>query len=97
MVREFKSGDNVTFHHILFFFSPESVIYLGHSNYIFSENAGTVEIEVYRHGSDLSYTSMVWCAPKDTLPQSASPGQDYVPNANRLTFDPQQTVEVRSR
>ncbi|XP_071508475.1 extracellular matrix organizing protein FRAS1-like [Diadema antillarum] len=74
--------------------NDESVVYFGHPNYIFSENSGTVEIEVYRQGSDLSYTSMVWCAPKDTLPQSASPGQDYVPSANMLTFDPQQTVEI---
>eukprot|EP00057_Strongylocentrotus_purpuratus_P020370 XP_011674844.1 PREDICTED: extracellular matrix protein FRAS1 [Strongylocentrotus purpuratus] len=74
--------------------NDESTIFFGHSNYVFGENAGTVEIEVYRHGSDLSYTSMVWCAPKSTFPQSASPGEDFVPNANMLTFNPQQTVEV---
>ncbi|PIK53992.1 hypothetical protein BSL78_09129, partial [Apostichopus japonicus] len=74
--------------------NDESLIYLPHHEYIFNENAGTVEIEVIRQGSDLSHTSMVWCAPKPLNPPSANPGEDFVPSASQLTFRPQQTVEV---
>ena len=61
---------------------------------MFNENAGTVEVEVIRSGSDLAHTSMVWCAPKPLTPPSAYPGVDFVPSASQLTFAPQQTVEV---
>ncbi len=72
----------------------ESVVSLSRNTYIFNENAGTVEIEVTRHGSDLSHTSMVWCSVKPNTPPSAAPGADFVPSTSQLTFGPQQTVEV---
>ncbi|XP_033644314.1 extracellular matrix protein FRAS1-like [Asterias rubens] len=74
--------------------NDESVVSLSRNTYIFNENAGTVEIEVTRHGSDLSHTSMVWCSVKPNTPPSAAPGADFVPSTSQLTFGPQQTVEV---
>ncbi|XP_038060993.1 extracellular matrix protein FRAS1-like [Patiria miniata] len=74
--------------------NDESDIFLSRNTYIFNENAGTVEIEVMRHGSDLSHTSMVWCSVKPSDPPSATQGLDFVPSTSQLTFGPQQTVEV---
>ena len=75
-------------------FISESSIYFSHTEYHFEENVGVVDIEIIREGSDLSHSSMVWCATKLSNPPSATPGQDYVPSSSQLTFGPGQTSQV---
>lgn len=72
----------------------ESLIYLSDETYNFDEDAGQVEISIIREGSDLSHSSMVWCATKLSKPSSATPGQDYVPTSNQITFGPGQSIGV---
>ena len=62
--------------------------------YIFPENIGTIQIEVVREGTDLSHTSVVWCATRMTDPPSAAPGDDYVPSSTQITFGPEQSSQV---
>ncbi|XP_013419183.1 extracellular matrix protein FRAS1-like, partial [Lingula anatina] len=74
--------------------NDESLISFAHESAWFDEDAGIVEIPVIRDGSDLSHSSMVWCATKMVNPPSATPGQDYVPTSNQITFGPGQNVQV---
>ncbi|XP_071953706.1 extracellular matrix organizing protein FRAS1-like [Antedon mediterranea] len=71
-----------------------STITFSSNKYVFNENSGTVQLEVVRHGSDLSHISIVWCATRMSDPPSARPGEDYVPSSSQITFQPQQTVET---
>lgn len=58
--------------------------------------AGTIEIPVLRHGSDLSSLTSVWCATRPSEPPSASPGVDYIPSSKKVEFKPGKTEEVRA-
>ena len=62
--------------------------------YHFNENSGVVDIEIVREGTDLTHSSMVWCATRLSSPPSATPGQDYVPSSSQLTFGPRQKIQV---
>ncbi|KAE8291739.1 Extracellular matrix protein FRAS1 Precursor [Larimichthys crocea] len=57
------------------------------------EDAGTIEIPVLRHGSDLSSVTSVWCATRPSDPPSASPGVDYIPSSKKVEFKPGKTEE----
>ena len=83
-----------SFVHIFLFYLPESVIHFSQTSYKFDENAGTVEVDIIRSGSDLSHTSTVWCATRLTNPPSAESGQDYVPSSSQITFGPGQKIQV---
>lgn len=74
----------------------ESLIHFSEESYQFEENAGTVDVEIIRTGSDLSHASTVWCATRLSNPPSAVSGQDYVPSSSQITFGPGQTSEVNS-
>jgi hypothetical protein len=69
-------------------------VLLSSPDYLFLEDAGTVDIEVLREGSDLSHTTVVWCATRLTHPPSATPGVDYAPSSSQITFLPGQTAQV---
>ncbi|KAL5018413.1 hypothetical protein ScPMuIL_004135 [Solemya velum] len=71
--------------------SDESQVSFTLPTYHFAEDSGLVEIEVLRKGSDLSHSSVVWCATRLSDPPSATPGQDYVPTSSQITFSPHQT------
>ncbi|XP_041363241.1 extracellular matrix organizing protein FRAS1-like isoform X2 [Gigantopelta aegis] len=73
--------------------NDESMIFLSLPSYSFEESAGIVEVEILRMGSDLSHSSVVWCATRLSDPPSATPGQDYVPSSSQITFGPGQTTE----
>lgn len=60
------------------------------------DSAGTIEIPVLRHGSDLSSLTSVWCATRPADPPSASPGVDYIPSSKKVEFKPGKTEEVSS-
>ncbi|KAL3876627.1 hypothetical protein ACJMK2_034445 [Sinanodonta woodiana] len=75
--------------------NDESLIYFSLPTYHFDENAGTVEVEVLRDGTDLSHSSMVWCATRLSDPPSATPGQDYIPSSSQITFGPGQTHQMQ--
>ena len=75
----------------------ESSIHFSRTAYHFQENAGVVDIEIIREGSDLSHSSMVWCATRLSHPPSATPGQDYIPSSSQLTFGPGQTSQVNNK
>uniref|UniRef100_A0A4W6CQ63 Fraser extracellular matrix complex subunit 1 n=1 Tax=Lates calcarifer TaxID=8187 RepID=A0A4W6CQ63_LATCA len=72
-----------------------STVSLGNATFTFSEDAGTIEIPVLRHGSDLSSLTSVWCATRPSDPPSASPGIDYIPSSKKVEFKPGRTEEVR--
>lgn len=65
-------------------------------DYQFPEDAGVVEVEVLREGSDLSHTTTVWCATRLSHPPSATPGIDYAPSSSQITFTPGQISQVGS-
>ncbi|KAM9742832.1 extracellular matrix organizing protein FRAS1 isoform 2-T2 [Menidia menidia] len=73
-----------------------STVSLGNATFTFSEDAGTVEIPVLRHGSDLSSLTSVWCATRPSDPPSASPGVDYIPSSKKVEFKPGKTEETCS-
>ncbi|XP_023676521.2 extracellular matrix organizing protein FRAS1 isoform X1 [Paramormyrops kingsleyae] len=73
-----------------------SKVFLGNSSFTFSEDAGTIEIPVHRHGSDLSSLVSVWCATRPSKPPSATPGVDYIPSSKKIEFKPGKTVETCS-
>ncbi|KAM3867993.1 extracellular matrix organizing protein FRAS1 [Diretmus argenteus] len=73
-----------------------STVSLGNATFIFSEDAGTIEIPVLRHGSDLSSVTSVWCATRPSDPPSASPGVDYIPSSKKVEFKPGKTEETCS-
>ncbi|XP_041644401.1 extracellular matrix protein FRAS1 [Cheilinus undulatus] len=70
-----------------------STVSLGNATFTFSEDAGTIEIPVLRHGSDLSSVTSVWCATRPSDPPSASPGVDYIPSSKKVEFKPGKTQE----
>ncbi|XP_061672611.1 extracellular matrix protein FRAS1 isoform X3 [Syngnathoides biaculeatus] len=70
-----------------------SSVTLGNDTFIFGEDAGTIEIPVLRHGSDLSSVTSVWCATRPADPPSASPGVDYIPSSKKVEFKPGRTEE----
>ncbi|TKS77877.1 Extracellular matrix protein FRAS1 [Collichthys lucidus] len=70
-----------------------STVTLGNATFTFSEDAGTIEIPVLRHGSDLSSVTSVWCATRPSDPPSASPGVDYIPSSKKVEFKPGKTEE----
>uniref|UniRef100_A0A3P9GZH8 Fraser extracellular matrix complex subunit 1 n=1 Tax=Oryzias latipes TaxID=8090 RepID=A0A3P9GZH8_ORYLA len=73
-----------------------STVSLGNATFTFSEDAGTIEIPVLRHGSDLSSVTSVWCATRPSDPPSASPGVDYIPSSKKVEFKAGRTVETCS-
>ncbi|XP_061880359.1 extracellular matrix organizing protein FRAS1-like [Entelurus aequoreus] len=73
-----------------------STVSLGNATFTFSEDAGTIEIPVLRHGSDLSSVTSVWCATRPADPPSASPGVDYIPSSKKVEFQPGKTDETCS-
>ncbi|XP_041854892.1 extracellular matrix protein FRAS1 [Melanotaenia boesemani] len=73
-----------------------STVSLGNATFTFSEDAGTIEIPVLRHGSDLSSLTSVWCATRPSDPPSASPGIDYIPSSKKVEFKPGKTEETCS-
>ncbi|XP_035766601.1 extracellular matrix protein FRAS1 [Neolamprologus brichardi] len=73
-----------------------STVSLGNATFTFSEDAGTIEIPVLRHGSDLSSLTSVWCATRPSDPPSASPGVDYIPSSKKVEFKPGKTDETCS-
>uniref|UniRef100_A0A3Q3MY85 Fraser extracellular matrix complex subunit 1 n=1 Tax=Mastacembelus armatus TaxID=205130 RepID=A0A3Q3MY85_9TELE len=73
-----------------------STVSLGNATFTFSEDAGTIEIPVLRHGSDLSSVTSVWCATRPSDPPSASPGIDYIPSSKKVEFKPGRTEETCS-
>ena len=62
--------------------------------YNVNEDSGQVEIPVIREGSDLSHSSMVWCASRLSDPASATPGQDYIPHSMQVMFGPGQREQA---
>ncbi|XP_069025425.1 extracellular matrix organizing protein FRAS1 isoform X2 [Embiotoca jacksoni] len=73
-----------------------STVSLRNATFTFSEDAGTIEIPVLRHGSDLSSLTSVWCATRPSDPPSASPGVDYIPSSKKVEFKPGKTEETCS-
>uniref|UniRef100_A0A3Q3IUW6 VWFC domain-containing protein n=1 Tax=Monopterus albus TaxID=43700 RepID=A0A3Q3IUW6_MONAL len=73
-----------------------STVSLANASFTFSEDAGTIEIPVLRHGSDLSSVTSVWCATRPSEPLSASPGVDYIPSSKKVEFKPGKTEETCS-
>ncbi|XP_037832589.1 extracellular matrix protein FRAS1 isoform X2 [Kryptolebias marmoratus] len=73
-----------------------STVTLGNATFTFSEDAGTIEIPILRHGSDLSSVTSVWCATRPSDPPSASPGVDYIPSSKKVEFKPGRTEETCS-
>ncbi|KAH3869870.1 hypothetical protein DPMN_033043, partial [Dreissena polymorpha] len=73
--------------------NDESSIHFSAPSYHFSEDAGTIEVEILRSGADIMHSSTVWCATRLANPPSASAGQDYVPSASQITFGPGQTSQ----
>ncbi|XP_067377534.1 extracellular matrix protein FRAS1 isoform X3 [Channa argus] len=73
-----------------------STVSLGNATFTFSEDAGTIEIPVLRHGSDLSSVTSVWCATRPSDPPSASPGVDYIPSSKKVEFKPGKTEQTCS-
>ncbi|XP_007496032.2 extracellular matrix organizing protein FRAS1 isoform X2 [Monodelphis domestica] len=70
-----------------------STVSLGSTTYTVSEDAGTVEIPVIRHGTDLSTFTSVWCATRPSDPPSATPGVDYIPSSKKVEFRPGDTEQ----
>ncbi|KAJ8398108.1 hypothetical protein AAFF_G00431850 [Aldrovandia affinis] len=73
-----------------------STVFLGNATFTFIEDAGTIEIPVLRHGSDLSSVTTVWCATRPSDPPSATPGVDYIPSSKKVEFKPGKTEETCS-
>ncbi|XP_048099370.1 extracellular matrix protein FRAS1 [Alosa alosa] len=73
-----------------------STVSLGNATFTFSEDAGTIEIPVVRHGSDLSSVASVWCATRPADHDSATPGVDYIPSSKKVEFKPGVTEETCS-
>ncbi|XP_069482442.1 extracellular matrix organizing protein FRAS1 [Ambystoma mexicanum] len=63
-----------------------STVSLGNATFTVSEDAGTIEIPVIRHGTDLSTPTSVWCATRPSDPPSATPGIDYIPSSKKVEF-----------
>ena len=75
-------------------FSTVSQITLSDTSYRFSENQRNIHIPVQRSGPDLSHTSMVWCSTRLSNPPSATPGSDYVPSSQLVTFAPNEKEKI---
>uniref|UniRef100_A0A8C4Z636 Fraser extracellular matrix complex subunit 1 n=1 Tax=Gadus morhua TaxID=8049 RepID=A0A8C4Z636_GADMO len=73
-----------------------STVTLGNATFTFSEDIGTIEIPVIRHGSDLTTVTSVWCATRLSDPPSATPGLDYIPSSKKVEFKPGTTQETCS-
>ncbi|XP_038647741.1 extracellular matrix protein FRAS1 [Scyliorhinus canicula] len=71
-----------------------SLVFLANSSFTVSEDAGSIEIPVIRHGSDLSTPTSVWCATRPSDPPSATPGIDYIPSSKKIHFAPGKTEET---
>ncbi|XP_052791092.1 extracellular matrix organizing protein FRAS1-like isoform X2 [Mya arenaria] len=74
--------------------NDESSIHFSQASYNFSEDAGTVSVELVRDGNDLSHTSTVWCATRLANPPSAAAGHDYIPSTSQITFGPGQRSQT---
>ncbi|KAL2092359.1 hypothetical protein ACEWY4_012157 [Coilia grayii] len=73
-----------------------STVSLGNATFTFSEDAGTIEIPVVRHGTDLTSVASVWCATRPADHDSATPGVDYIPSSKKVEFKPGVTEETCS-
>ncbi|XP_028297012.1 extracellular matrix protein FRAS1-like [Gouania willdenowi] len=71
-----------------------STVSLTNATYSVSEDCGTIEMLVVRHGSDLSSSTSVWCATRPSDPPSATPLIDYVPSSRKIEFKSGQTEET---
>ncbi|XP_075419717.1 FRAS1-related extracellular matrix protein 2 [Tenrec ecaudatus] len=75
----------------------EPTFYFGAVEYSVDERAGSVEVQVWRAGTDLSRPSSVTVRSRKTEPPSADAGTDYVGISHNLDFAPgvnMQTVRV---
>ncbi|XP_006879676.1 PREDICTED: FRAS1-related extracellular matrix protein 2 [Elephantulus edwardii] len=75
----------------------EPAFYFGDVAYSVDEGAGSVEVRVWRAGTDLSPLSSVTVRSRKTDPPSAEAGSDYVGISHNLDFAPgvnMQTVRV---
>lgn len=70
-----------------------STVSLGNATFTVSEDAGTIDIPVFRHGTDLSTLTSVWCATRPSDPPSATPGIDYIPSSKKIEFKSGKTEE----
>ncbi|XP_069061899.1 extracellular matrix organizing protein FRAS1 [Pleurodeles waltl] len=70
-----------------------STVCLGNTTFTFSEDAGTIDVPVFRHGTDLSTPTSVWCATRPSDPPSATPGIDYIPSSKKIEFRSGRTEE----
>ncbi|XP_074526804.1 extracellular matrix organizing protein FRAS1 [Halichoeres trimaculatus] len=91
-----RMGDVTTAKVIIDGPNDASTVSLGNATFTFSEDAGTIEIPVLRHGSDLTSLTSVWCATRPSDPPSASPGVDYIPSSKKVEFKPGKTQETCS-
>ncbi|KAJ1114419.1 hypothetical protein NDU88_002657 [Pleurodeles waltl] len=66
----------------------EPAFYFGDLEYYVEENAGFVEVRVWRTGTDLSKTATVTIRSRKTEPMSAEAGVDYVGISRNLDFAP---------
>ncbi|XP_044537637.1 FRAS1-related extracellular matrix protein 3 [Gracilinanus agilis] len=72
----------------------EPVLYFGNTEYSVDESAGSVEVGVWRKGTDLSKPATVTIQTKKTEPVSAEAGMDYVGVSQSLDFAPGVNVKT---
>ncbi|TKC52460.1 hypothetical protein EI555_012608, partial [Monodon monoceros] len=78
-------------------FLTEPILYFGDVEYPVDESIGSVDVRVWRAGTDLSQASSVTVRSQKTDPPSADAGTDYVGISRNLDFAPgvnMQTVRV---
>lgn len=66
--------------------NDQSMIGFNPSEYIVSENNGSVTLWLERTGMDLSHTCSVWCITRDGSYQEAQPSLDFVPHSEQINF-----------
>ncbi|XP_037791422.1 FRAS1-related extracellular matrix protein 2-like [Penaeus monodon] len=74
--------------------SDEPLIFFGDSTYSVDESAGSLEVTVWRTGTDLSRVASVQVASKALQPTEAQAGYDYVAVGRQVDFPPGATVQT---
>ncbi|XP_072552171.1 FRAS1-related extracellular matrix protein 2-like [Salminus brasiliensis] len=67
-------------------------VFLSKAEYAVGESAGSVEVQIFRSGSDLSHPATVTLSSASTQPASAQAGEDYVAVARSVDFAPGVTM-----